>query len=575
MAKKANTNSTFDNLVVGISTSEREQMLNKMKKGRSVGQGQLNGPDQASGDGDSESDLNSQFKKQSFFRQIFLWLLATITNSSIDDVFNKFLVNQIAKGIEKEYPGLIDHKRKALIQGFYEKLVQLKKSADFFLPSIQAYEEDPESFYILLGYIIMPNVGVNIEKASDPYMYSFQKIITKEMRASLIAKMEAILDEIPMQKKNEVYACVRCVEWLKQFVKIPFGKMISRFYKSETNTKETLYAQIKADFPDFARVMCNYVPITDELIQTLYMFNEHRGLVSGFESLDQVAQAGTDFVNSAAGEFSAIKTFAQTVPMYNLAKVVFENSLYFPEAYGGGEDWLIRYRAKWKSLFDQRWEQWNRDYKKEKIKEKIKGYFEMADFPMFPFRPWAKFANTSISFHYDLTIGFINGFMKNVYKLYLPPLDTAAVEGEFALRQNRLEYTDTFNLFSTVKDKLDVFANQLSAGGEFGLRFGSYDGVEHLGKIELQELASLMESVEDSAREIVNGFGKACRSMVDLIGGMLGEKVTPYYGPLTNIAKIAGHDNKKFRERLAQARNGIQHSYEVVQEMEPLDSTQV
>ena len=63
--------------------------------------------------------------------------------------------------------------------------------------------------------------------------------------------------------------------------------------------------------------------------------------------------------------------------------------------------------------------------------------------------------------------------------------------------------------------------------------------------------------------------------MVDLIGGMLGEKVTPYYGPLTNIAKIAGHDNKKFRERLAQARNGIQHSYEVVQEMEPLDSTQV
>ena len=61
MAKKANTNSTFDNLVVGISTSEREQMLNKMKKGRSVGQGQLNGPDQASGDGDSESDLNSQF----------------------------------------------------------------------------------------------------------------------------------------------------------------------------------------------------------------------------------------------------------------------------------------------------------------------------------------------------------------------------------------------------------------------------------------------------------------------------------------------------------------------------------
>ena len=572
MAKKANSNSTFDNLVVGISTSEREQMLDKMQKGKSVGSGQINGLEQAAGEGDSEGDLNSQFKKQSFFRQIFLWLLATITNSSIDDVFNKYLVNGIAKSIEKEYPGIIDHKRKALIQGFYDKLVQLKKSADFFLPSVQAYEEDPDSFYILLGYIIMPNVGANIEKVADPYMYSFQKVITKEMRASLITKMEGVLDEIPMQKKNEVYACVRCVEWLKQFVKIPFGRMISRFYKSEVSSKETLYAQIKADFPEFAKVMCNYVPITDELIQTLYMYSEHKGLVSGFETLDQVAQAGTDFVNSAAGEFAAIKTFAQTVPMFNLSKVVFENSLYFPEAYGGGEDWLIRYRAKWKTLFDQRWEQWNRDYKKEKIKEKIKGYFEMMDFPMFPFRPWAKFADSTASFHFDLTIGFINGFMKNVYKLYLPPLNTAAVEGEFALRQNRLEYTDTFNLFSTVLDKLDVFANQLSAGGEFGLKFASYDGVENYGKGNMQELNSIMESVNDCAREIVNAFGKACRSMVDLISGMLGEKVTPYYGPLTNIAKISGHDNKKFRERLGQVRNGIQHAYEVVQEIEPLDS---
>lgn len=572
MAKSVGKNSTFDSLVTGISTSEREKMLNKMQKGQTVGNGALGAMQQRNQDNEADGDLSSQLKKQSIFRQIFLWVMATITNSSIDDVFNKFLVSGIAKNIEKEAPGILDYKHKVLGQVFYDKLVQLKKAADFFAPALAAYEADSDSFYVLLGYIIMPSIGESIEKESDPYQYSFQKTITKEMRAALISKMDDVLESIPVQNKNEVYACVRCAEWLKQFVKIPFSRMINLFANSSENTKECLLAQMKAEFSDFARVMCNYVPITDELIQALFIFSGKKEKFTGFEALDDAAMAGTEYVNSAAGEFGVIKMFVQSVPVYDLAKVVFENSLYIPEAYGGGEDWLVRYKAKWKALFDVRWDEWNRDYKKEKLKVKILSYFGMSDFPLFPFRPWAKLASSSAPFQYELTMGFIYSFMKKVYKLYFNTLETAAVEGDFALRENRLEYTDTFNSFSVLNDNIDSFANSLSGGGEFGLQFGLYEVEDGLSQNDVQEIKVIMEDVEKEALDIINLFGKSCRSIIDLIGGMTGEQVTPYYGPLTNLAKIGGRENKQFRERLSQARSGIRHAYEIVKDLEPLDS---
>ena len=59
--------------------------------------------------------------------------------------------------------------------------------------------------------------------------------------------------------------------------------------------------------------------------------------------------------------------------------------------------------------------------------------------------------------------------------------------------------------------------------------------------------------------------------MRNLMSGILSEKITAYYGPLVNLMRLGGRDNKEFREKLSKAKFSIDHSYEILQEIEPLD----
>ena len=570
MARKG-MDTTFDSLVTEISDSEREIMLNKMKKGKTAEAAEPKLRNEAIDSDNAEDDLLVKLKQQSLLKQLWIWIKSALTNTPIEEVFNISLVATLAREIEKESPGIIKWKNRTLCNFFYEGLVQLKTAVEFFRPFIFEYEKDPSAFYVLLGYVIMPEIGKEIERQSDPYQYSFDKNVTKEMRNSLLTKMDRILDEIPSQKKSEMYASVRFLEWLLQFAKLPIGKIAAKFTDSADGVKECPFVIAKGDFSDLTKVMVNYTPITDEAVQTLFLNSERNTKFLGFESIDENASSAADFQSDASTQFGVIRTFVQSVSFQKLSKVVFENSQYVPESYGGGEDWFIKFKNQWRALFDRRWNQWNRDYKKEKIKSKLLVYFELSTFPLFPFRPWEKVFGSGVPFHYDLTMGFICAFFRNEFKRYDVILEVIGVEGDFSLRENRIEFTDTMNLFATTGKDVEIFAEKLSSTGEYGVQLAKYEDGDDRSASSKDFIAVVMEEIEDEASTIIKNFGKACRSMSNLLAGILSEKITAYYGPLTNLMKIRGRENKAFREQLTSVKDGINHAYELIKEFESID----
>ena len=562
-------NSTFQDLVAEISSEERENMLRSMKKGQTVEGSPVRTASKVE-NGD-DMDLSVKLKQQSIFKQFWYWLKAALSNTSVEEVFNKALVSGISREVERESPGLMDSRKKTLGSVFFETFTQLKQVAEFLVPYVERYEAEPGGFYALLGYIIMPAVGKEIEQESDPYQYSFDKTITKEMKASLLHKMDEILKNIPSPRKTEMYASVRSVEWLRQFVRLPYANILSRFTSTTEGRNECPFAQIKQEFDEVTKIICNFVPITDEAIQCLYLYHERKhSTANSFDALDDSLANGADFINAAAAQISVIKMFVQSVPVYKMAKVIFENSMYIPEAYGGGEDWLVRYKNQWRLMFERRWELWNRDHKKEQLKVRLMDYFQLANFPLFPYRPWTKVWG-GLSFHYELTLGFINSFFKNEYSSVTEVLKSAAVEGEFSSKDNQVEFLDTVNMLSAVNDALDILASQCSASGEYGIEFAKYEGIREISDPVHAQLTDVIEDIEHDTNNIINNFGKACRSLGNLMGGILGEKVSAFYGPLLNFNKIHGRDNKAFREAMMKAKLVFSHAYELVQEIEPLD----
>ncbi len=570
MQKKDNT--TFQNLAKEMSPDERKIMLHKVKNGQIV-------PSQTEEEvvleGEKklakEEDLATRLKRESLFKRLIYRIIATFKNMSVEDVFNQSLVNKIAKDIEHNYPALIDSRHKLLENLFYEKLLQIKTSAEFFAPYIEKYEAASGAFYAQIAHIIVPGAETEIEAVSDPYQNPLSKEPNAEVKASLVHKMDDALENLESVERSQIYANVRAVEWLRQFVRLPFSKLVSRFSASEGGERDCLYTQIKAEFAEFTRIFNNYITITDPVLEALYTFNIQKRR-EGMQDIDETHLGFVNFTNEASARLADIQIFSETIPIYSLSKIVFENALYVPPVYSGGEDWFAKYKSYWHGRFEYRYAKWLRDVKKEHLKKGLNDYFHLSNFPLFPFRPWEHVWSVP-QFQYELTLGFINSFFKNEFPKYNKVLKIAGVEGVFSIKENQIEFTDSLGLLQNVNENLDLLATQLSAGGEYGLEFAKYEEEpERHPEASAARIDEMLDEIEKFTRNNIIGlFGKACRNMKNLLSGMLGEKVTAYYAQLSNLMRIQGHANKEFRLNLLRVKNGIDHAYTLLQELEPLD----
>ena len=78
--------------------------------------------------------LSELLKKESLALRIMLWIRSVFTSKNAEQLLNEIKVAGISRSLTKNYPGLIDFKRRLLLPLFYDRLCELKAVADFFRP---------------------------------------------------------------------------------------------------------------------------------------------------------------------------------------------------------------------------------------------------------------------------------------------------------------------------------------------------------------------------------------------------------------------------------------------------------
>ncbi|MDE5776198.1 MAG: DUF5312 domain-containing protein, partial [Treponemataceae bacterium] len=140
---KANEKTTFDNLVSQMTPNERAQLLSKMRP--------LEGDSEKN---DFESKKNSELdgegvrleerlRGESIIYRFILWLRSVFSSTSSEEIYNTDRVMSLYRRLNHEFPGLLDFRDKLLLGVFYEKLVELKKAADFFKPYLNEINLNP------------------------------------------------------------------------------------------------------------------------------------------------------------------------------------------------------------------------------------------------------------------------------------------------------------------------------------------------------------------------------------------------------------------------------------------------
>lgn len=558
---------SFDQLVAGITPEERKFLLDKISgAGADASSQTMQAPID---DADASGDLQTRLKTESVIYRFFLWLRSFFTKNSSEEIYNQDLIGDLARKINRTHPGIIDFSHGLLKSLFYEKLKELKSCSDFFKPYIAVMNDNPGEFYVFLSSFIAPEISDQINSSADPYSIPFDREVTAELRTSLIRKMDSVLKTINPDSRKNLYTSIKSLEWLRQLTELPYIHLIAQFTAIVTDSYTCPLTNAQADFPAFTRVLINGMPIQNEALEALFLFPQKKNAKNVALNSD-IEKALNDFIAKSVSTLSMIQMFITTVPMRSLSRVVFCDYEWQPSEFGGGEDWFSKYREEWKRIFDERWEAWLRDRKKNQLASVLNTNFGLDEFPELPFRPWAELWG-GIPFHCEMTAGFLAWFKKNMYQDAVSILNVLLLEGVFINNENRAELSEALNSFSDVNSRVDTFVETLSPHGTIGMAFDQLASSNMRSLKGQAKVDSIMLTAETDIHEMDVTFCRDCRSIELVLHGILDEDKDSHHDSLQNLMTIRGHDNGAFREKLSSARLVLKNAQSLLAEIEPLD----
>lgn len=557
---------SFERLATGISDSEKQGILEQIKNSSQKHEDEEITPVETAADNEYVP-FPEQIKNEPFFLRLFIWIKSVFLGATKETIFNEYKLSQISKSVTKNYPGLIDTKRGVFLATFYNKLSELRSAAQFLSPYVSGIEEDEGAFYVLLGSTIMPEINSRINTEANPYSNPVSTSSRPELRLELLHKMDAIFDSVSPADKARMYDSAKAAEWLRSFVKLPFARFLSAFTSGSDDIYACPYEGLGNEISVFARCLCNSFVITDELLESIYLFSRRRKSLKNFSDENEAVQ----FMDKAHASLALVHMFMTSVPLKSLGCIVSNDMYWKPQPFSGGEDWFVRYKNAWKKTFEKKWDSWVKACQVESLKINLKSNFGIDEFPELPDRPWADLWGGQY-FKYELTAGFFYWFMVKKFPDYEIALKTVMVEGDFVNKENQVSFTDAFNSMIQISISLQNLQMKCSQNGETGMLFRKFSD-EHLRTLSAQtKVEQIIRGIESDFESILHRFGDASRSLCQILSGILGFSNDSRFDSLANLNTLQGKENGIFKQDLKKSYNALETALSLIKELESLDS---
>ena len=560
----------FDKLVAGLSKQDRMDMLNSINQNLSPA---VTFDDNEIKENDSSFSLHAKYTQESFFYRIILWFRSIFYKKTTEILYNEDLIAALARRVNKNHSGLVNHKNKLLDSIFFQQLKSLKESADFFKPYFMIVDENPGDFYVFLSSFINPELTEKINANADPFSLDFEVEPNIEIKKKLLKKLDELLEEMGKSDKTSLYEAITALNWLKEFSYLPFIHFTSQFTNLTDNLYTCPYKNAQIDYDKFAAVLMNSHEITNELLESLFLFSQRKDLSKKVKSED-IQEAVKQFIRTANQNLAKIQVFLSAIPVIKIGKIINENYDWTPGNTGGVEGWFPVFRSQWRKIIDLRWADWVRERKKNLISVSMQKDFGLEEFPVMKERPWLLFWDRT-PFSCELTGGFLSWFVEEKFAEYETILTDVITEGIFERSQNKTEFSDGYNLFCDACRDMMSLLERLSEKGEIGTIFVSIKK-NHIHSFQSQnQVEALLTTIENEIHDITKNFIKGSRILDAVMHGFFDSENDSIHFSLQNFNNIKGSQNMNWREKLANVRKGLNKCIFYLLELEPIDEAAV
>ncbi len=565
--QKDDNRTAFDRLVAGMTSEERSSMLEKINQDSVSVVQFIETENQVS---EKSLSLHLRFKEESFFYRFFLWLRGIIEKRSSEKIYNEDVIASMARRLNRDHPGIVNHRNGLLDTVFYEHLKALKSAADFFKPYFAIIDDSPGDFYVFLSSFVAPELSEKINNEADPFSLDYSAEPNNDTRAMLLKNLDNILKNIDAGSKSDMYTAVSSVNWLRQFTRLPYIHFTSQFTNLTGSNYTCPYRNAVNDYAAFAAVFTNILPVKSEVLEAMLMFSQKKDLTKNAQDKD-IERTVKEFLSKTNQYFASIQSFISSVPILKTGKIINADYDWIPGNIEGVEAWFPNFRSHWRKIIDVRWGDWLRERKKKNLENYLKNDFGLSEFPVLTYRPWQALW-MRVPFSCELTGGFMSWFSENAYDNMIQTLNEVMMEGVFVRNENRIEYSEGLNLFVQSVSQIRELTDRLAPEGEFGALFDEF-ATSRLRSFQVQnQIDSMMATTESEIKDSVRKFSKGSRMMDKCLNGILSEEKDGVHDGLQNLGTIKGSQNRAWKDRLRNIWETLKKAQFYISELEPIDS---
>ena len=566
MADTLNRNA-FDKLVAGMDAEERSNMLEKINSS-SVSVVQLLETENQLPE--KNVSLHIRFRGESAFYRFLLWLRGLVEKKDPEKIYNEDVLASMARRINRDHPGILNHKNFLLDSVFYEHLKALKSAAEFFKPYFNIIDDNPGDFYVFLSSFVAPELSDKITAEADPFSLSFDTEPEQETKNKLLKNLDDILKNIDGGTKSNLYSAVTSLNWLRQFTRLPYIHFTSQFTNLTENNFTCPYRNAVNDFSSFAAVFSNIMSVQNEVLEAMLMYSQRKEMTKNAQEKD-IERTIKEFIAKANQCLGALQMFISSVPIIKVGKIINADYDWLPGNIDGVEGWFPNFRSQWRKIIDVRWADWLRERKKKNLETYLGNDFGLFEFPTLTYRPWRALW-LRVPFSCELTGGFLSWFSENRYEDMIPYFNDVMMEGVFIRNENRIEYSEGLNLFVQANTQMKELLDRLAPEGEYGAQFEEF-ATSRIRSFQVQnQIDSMMTTTESEIRECVKKFCKGGRMMDKCLNGILTDERDKIHDGLQNITSIKGHHNRTWRDALRNCWEALKKAIFYLSELEPIDA---
>jgi hypothetical protein len=415
----------------------------------------------------------------------------------------------------------------------------------------------------------MPSVHKKLQVETDPAKLGEQNPDATEigLRQMAFKSMEAAFEGVTDDMKGAMYFDARSLYCLKELSSFPFDRVIMAFgFDAAVNGHSCSASVVRDLLLSLNNILLSLKRIPPmPLLESLFIFllQEKTG-EQGFDINKEIRA----LLARAEEALAVIREFNKQVPLTKILRCSSRNMGVSPREISGGEDWFLVYREYWKRRIEALFADYMMDRRHRELLNAFRYFLKGTNLKILgntvsDANPDGMPIKGAFSLSFLLTFYSVV-FMAEMNRFLKPIL----IDAEFRRKENRTEFTESYNEIIKLEDDIRKFEMEISLSGDFGKRYSQMKQDMSSLPVKRRKIQIVIEEASSEALTIVDSARRASRSMINLLNGIINRDNQGKYDTIANMEKLAG----KGPEFIEGLNDSMQKFQKVIQILDDIDA---